>query len=683
MLFSVNKKISIKMALCTVAVTGLTLTGQSQGFDLSKFKRSDLQEKQNRKVTIINSDFQQGGKGWTLRDAGTIDLKGGRNGTSALKIVRANPNAYSMVSQSFKLKSNKFYRFGAWVKTENIKAFKGGAAGLCIEFSGPGENGKRKYMSGYFHSGISGSKNWTLISASKRVPPKADSATIALYLWKGATGTAWYDDVFLTEQGTNLWTAYSLSPYDTPIDGKCTIVMFYDNEPIIKRAAEGALYGQLYFEKINKTVAMKIENNRAVFDLKGIPEGRYNTNFYCLDTVKKIVLYSKSIPVTISNTPLKRKVALDRRGRTLIDGKPFLPIGVFTAGLSKKDIDALISGGVNCALPYGSMSLSFHNKQSIDNTREVLDYCAGENLKIIFSGKDIGSNTRYAVNEWYGVKGQDAIISKLVKSFKDHPAILAWYINDEQPVSEVPRLTKMRQLYNKLDPDHPTYGLDYKYESLPMCGSTADIFGIDYYPIGKNKPYSLIRNEYAMKQLKKLALPMWVVPQMMNMGAFYAANQKDCAEKFRNPTEDEMRSMVLLEVAYGAKGFIFYHYDYLKSWKLPKDNFQKTWPEFCGAVKTLHELTPFILSDKDSETIKLTETTGQVRACKMTDNSGNQAVLLIAIGSDDAKASFALKGKYQSRYGKTTFANGKYTFQSKGISSDVLYFCKADTAALK
>ena len=663
----------IKLCLMFICA-GFTFFSYGKSFDLSKFKRNDLNVQKNRQVTVVNSEFEQAGKGWNTRDTGVIDPTGGRNGTSALKIVRVNPKEYKMVSQTFKLKPNKFYRFGVWVKTENVKAFKGGGAGFCLEFTGPGENGKRKYMSGNFISGISGTKDWTFISAAKRVPKKADTASITLYLWKGATGTAWYDDVFLIEKGTNLWTAYTLSPYNMPIDSKCTIIMFYDNKPIMKRAAHGALYGQLYFEKLNKTFAVKIKNNRAVFDLKGLPNGNYNTKFYCLDTVKKIALYSKTIPITISKTPLKRKVVLDNRGRTLVDGKPFLPIGVFTAGLSKKDIDILSTGGINCALPYGSMSLRFANKKrSIKNTLEVLDYCTEKDVKIIFSGKDIGSNTRYAVNKWYGIKGQDAIVREVIKAFKNHPAILAWYINDEQPVSEVPRLTKMRQLYNKLDPEHPTYGLDYKFESLPMCGPTADIFGIDHYPVEKEKPYSLIKNEYAMKQLKKLALPMWVVPQMMNMGAFYTKNKKECAEKFRNPSEDEMRSMVLLEAIYGAKGFIFYHYNYLKSWKLPKDNFQKEWPNFCKVVKTLHNLKPFILSDKDLEKIKLNEVTGQVRACRMIDNSGNKAVLLVNIGPGNAKASFKLKEKYKSKYGKTTFANNKYTFEGRGISSDILY----------
>jgi hypothetical protein len=647
-----------------------------QGFDLSKFHREDLLQKQNRQVAVVNSGFEQGSQGWKVRGAGGIDPRGGRNGTAALKYVRTDPRSYKLVSQKFSLKSNRFYRFGAWVKTEDVRKVAGGGAGLCLEFSGPGKDGKRKYMSGFFLSGISGTKDWTLLSATKRVPPKADRASLTLYLWKGATGTAWYDDAFLVEQDTNLWTAYTLSAYNTPVDGKCTVALFYDNQSIMKRAAPGALRGQLHFPKLKKTFAVKIENDRAVFDLKGLPEGRHDAEFYCLDTARKVVLYSKAMPLTIRAKAGERRVALDRRGRTWVDGELFLPIGVFTAGLSRKDVDTLSDGGVNCVLPYSSMSLGFdRNERSIEQTREVLNYCSAKNVKVIFSGKDIGSNMRYAVKEWYGAKGQEAIIRKMVNAFKDHPALLAWYINDEQAISEIPRLTKMRQLYNRLDPDHPTYGLDYKFESLPMCGPTADVFGIDHYPVGKKAPYSLVENETGMKQLAKTSLPMWVVPQMMNMGTFYAKTRKECAANFRSPSEAEMRSMVLLEAICGAKGFIFYHYNYLKSWKLPRDNFQREWPKFCAVVKTLQELTPFILSEREARKVKLTAVAGQVRAREMTDNAGNRAVLIVALGPGEAKTIVSLPGqpKLKSKYGLTRhLGNGEYEFTASGINSDIL-----------
>ena len=596
-----------------------------------------------------------------------------------MKYVRTSPKSYKLINQTFyNLKPGKFYKFGVWIKTKNVKAFKGGGAGLCLEFStAKDKNGKRKYLSGNFLTGISGTQNWTLVSATKRVPPNAAKANLTLYLWKGATGTAWYDDVFIEELGANLWTAYTLSPYNTPIDGKCTVIMFYDNKPVMNKAPRNKLYGQLYFKELNKTFAVKIENNKAHFNLKGLPEGTYQTKYYCLDTARKVVLYSKTIPITISKTPLKRKVAIDSKGNTLVNGKKFLPVGVFLAGLNKKDIDTLTAGGVNCVLPYSSLSLRFYRKKnSIQSIKEVLDYCSKKDLKVIFSAKDIGSKNRWGVNKWYGAVGQKEIVRKLTQEFKDHPALFAWYLNDEQPLSEIQRLTQMRQQFNKLDPEHPTYGLDYKAESYPMFGPTADIFGGSDYSIRKKTGNTQVRNEYEMKQFEKMQLPIWVAPQMMNMGAFYGKDKNDCAKKARNPSEAEMRSMVMLHIIYGAKGFIFYHYNYLKSWKLPKDNFEKAWPDFCKVVKTLHDLKPFILSDKPVEKVKLKQIAGQIRGGKLTSDNGANRILLVTIGPGKAKAVISLPGKnnLKSKFGLTkNLGNCKYEFTASGIDSDILY----------
>jgi hypothetical protein len=55
-----------------------------------------------------------------------------------------------------------------------------------------------------------------------------------------------------------------------------------------------------------------------------------------------------------------------------------------------------------------------------------------------------------------GAKGETAVITKVVETFKDHPSLLAWYLCDELPVSMKERLEKRRALVNRLDPFHLT-----------------------------------------------------------------------------------------------------------------------------------------------------------------------------------------------------------------------------------
>ena len=50
--------------------------------------------------------------------------------------------------------------------------------------------------------------------------------------------------------------------------------------------------------------------------------------------------------------PVKRKVYFDRRGRTIVDGKPFFPLGMFTGEVGKEMLDIYAEGPFNCLMPY-------------------------------------------------------------------------------------------------------------------------------------------------------------------------------------------------------------------------------------------------------------------------------------------------------------------------------------------
>lgn len=119
------------------------------------------------------------------------------------------------------------------------------------------------------------------------------------------------------------------------------------------------------------------------------------------------------------------------------------------------------------------------------------------------------------------------------RSAEKHPALLAWYINDEQPSSQIERLTAMRRLFNQMDANHPTYGVLYQYEDLPMYGSTSDIIGVDPYPLNGD---NLKKAVYAMTQSRLAGLPAWVVPQAANI-SIYSSEKK--LENPQNPSEEK------------------------------------------------------------------------------------------------------------------------------------------------
>lgn len=627
--------------------------------DIAGYARQDKAAKQDKEITIENPDFEKGGTGWGLRPCCTIEAGTGRSGTHALKYGRTDAKEYSVISTPVKLKPGAFYRFGAWVKTENVtESRQGGGATVALEFSKT-ENGKKAFLTGRYLKGLTGTNDWTFVSDTVRVPANATGMTLSLYIWKNATGTAWFDDVMVQEQGANLWTLYLRNPYNTAGDGKFLVAISYDG----KLPKEKNLEVRMHIKEPEIIQRAKAADARAEFTLDKLPDGDYEIEFMILDTVKKAVLYSTVIPVKIDrkNNPAVR---IDNYGRTLVNGQLFMPLGAFTGVLNAAVMDALLDAGFNCVLPYGSMSMTLHPEEprSTGQIVKVMDLAEQKGLKVIFSGKDIGSAARHGLMEWQGAEGQDVIVEKLTALLKKHPALLAWYVNDEQPLSQVPRLTAMRRLFNRLDPDHPTYGVLYQYESLPMYGSTCDIIGVDPYPLAEK---SIGRAVYAMTQARLSGLPIWVVPQMSNSAIFRA--DKRLADP-QNPSEEKMRSLVLLEAAYDAKGFIFYKFEDLKSWKLPKDNFAKEWPKVKNVVAMLKTLEPYIMSEHPAELLS----EGEVVAARLRNGDGKSAVLICAIGPDSVNTEFKLDGDYRSLYGRTVRQDGVWKFSGEGISSDIL-----------
>ena len=168
-----------------------------------------------------------------------------------------------------------------------------------------------------------------------------------------------------------------------------------------------------------------------------------------------------------------RKVHFDSRNRTIVDGKPFFPLGMYTSKVTPEDADLLTRNGFNCVMPYWAWALD----------KPVLDHCGKVGLKVIPNIKDGFAGERYCVKEVVDEPTGEAWVSEQVSRFKDHPAILAWYSCDESELSLVPRLRARQRLLERLDPDHPTWVVLYQADRIRKYMGTFDAVGTD--PAGR------------------------------------------------------------------------------------------------------------------------------------------------------------------------------------------------------
>ena len=138
-----------------------------------------------------------------------------------------------------------------------------------------------------------------------------------------------------------------------------------------------------------------------------------------------------------------------------------------------------------------------------------------------------------------------------INELKDHPTLLAWYVNDELFAFYNKDIRNMTLTAHELDPNHPTYSIIMGYGEMRSLLNTSDMFGLDPYPIG----FSEIRDVTSMigKECEEpLGKPNIPALQIFD---WYAYN-KTTSGRPTPPTLQEMTNMCWQAIASGARGFM-------------------------------------------------------------------------------------------------------------------------------
>ena len=419
--------------LCTLSV----LCGENP--DLSGYTRDGAEREAGNLVP--DGDFEKGAGNWTLKGS-SIEKHAGRNGTSALRYERSNPRDYQLAGRSLKLEPGKVYRFGAWVKTERVTKGRGGGATISMDFFRSDGKGGRIWIPGCYSHGLTGTNDWTWCSNAVRVPENAESAVFSLHLRRGATGVAWYDDASVIRlDGGALWSLHPIAPGSVLPEKTLPVSLAYDGGAL----PAGKYVLQMQIPEAGFTRSLSAAE-RMTFPLPELPDGPCEIKFQLLDTVQKRILFTRAFPMSV-RPARTAKVKLDEHGRLLVSGRLFMPIGIFASALIPKELDILRDAGINCILPYGSMELRAdpNAPPSGKQILRAMDFAAERGIMVIFSLKSIHPSTR-----WFGAKGRKAVTESAVRLLKDHPALLAWYTADEKGVGEIPAMTEMRRICNRL-----------------------------------------------------------------------------------------------------------------------------------------------------------------------------------------------------------------------------------------
>jgi hypothetical protein len=250
--------------------------------------------------------------------------------------------------------------------------------------------------------------------------------------------------------------------------------------------------------------------------------------------------------------PARRKVAIDNYGRTIVDGKPFFPMGMYSGPMTAESVKKYAESDFNCIMQYSSP------------TRTQMNLFEKAGLKVIY---DIAS--KYNRED----AGTNFVLNA-IKTFGNHPALLAWYIYDEQPTSLINALEGRQRLIESADPNHPTWCAQDIFSETRYYIGACDIFGGDPYPVSK-RPISVMTDAIREEANGLMGMrPIWQVVQAFGWGWVQNAHASQ-----RRPSELEMRNMAWQAIAGGARGLIFYNFKFVLSEIEGEDSAVVRWEE--------------------------------------------------------------------------------------------------------
>ena len=599
---------------------------------------------------------------WASRKGYRLAPGEGRGGANALIYERENPNDYPLPGIGVKLAPGS-YEFGGWVYCERNAAGEVGGA-ICMEMS---ENGK--HVGGSYRAQRTGPADWRKISAILIVPENRKvSIQFVPYMQKGKCGIVKFSDMYIRHADPVLYASV-LEPRMfhalRPGKNRLTLGVSVMNTPVeeavlqVTLSGEGGEIARKEFTAPEKRIALEFDFPAA---------GKYQLDCVLKDAAGKLLAKDR-VPLAVQEgSSDENVVSMDAKGRMIVNGKKFFPIGVFTnRQISGKqlpltrELELIAEGGFNFVLPYDGLEYKLPDDSSADKEeafRRVLDHLETLNLKILPSLD-------------YVRKGEHARMRRVVTAVRNHPALLGWYLCDEPPLKERDSLRELCRELNLLDPAHPIVGVSLMADGSALYAGTTNIYAFDTYPIyGDTKSIASLPN--SMKQFHDgiasgEGAAFWFVPQWFSWECYAA---KRSAELYRWPTVEESAAMSLLSIMNGANGLLFYSFFDMFRF----GDFEKQWPGLCRVVAMMNEFAPFALGDEPGMKLNVVKQSGDPVFRSFRSDDGRDAVAIVSPGGKKCELTLRLPGKWKSTTGKAQMnPDGSARFAADAISCDILY----------
>lgn len=358
--------------------------------------------------------------------------------------------------------------------------------------------------------------------------------------------------------------------------------------------------------------------------------------------------------------PKPNEVKIDHLTNSLIvDGRPYLPVGFYCDADFGTLAEEESIHGFNMISPYWSRT-SARSADELAQVKKALDRCAS-----------VGVRMNYHIKAaCMGLEGKalDDAIRPEIEAFRDHPALLSWYIADEPEYHSVTpaHLEAAYKLVKKLDPYHPITVCIARLSEMPKFLSAMDIIMSDSYPI-PHMPVTHVGDSMdRAHQGTSNAMPVWVIPQVFGGGEFW----------YREPTAREVRVMTYLALIHGATGI----QSFVRRPPIGNPGSPVVWSECRTLAMETSQIAPAIVSQEKAPAVSSSVPDVQARAfldrgmlfVLAANTSVKPAAMQLKIGAGGAAALASGNGPVGPRNGFSGKADALFERRELDVKDGVL-----------
>jgi hypothetical protein len=415
----------------------------------------------------------------------------------------------------------------------------------------------------------------------------------------------------------------------------------------------------------NLSVVLKINNDTLGF-WKGIPGKRIlripaelnlQPAYYKIIAdigirgwITKYVAFSELIILDYKSNEVKT----DRlTGGLIVNRKPFFPFGFYCYSPVHHTLpEEEAVRGFNMMSPYQRILPS-----TFIQRKAYMDRCAQLGMKVNYNllsvsgGGGVGSKIEGLTDD-----EKKTLLLNEIKAFRDHPALLAWYIADE-PNGYGLSPDSLRIVYNLVRENDPWHPVSVVF-MVPFMSSrkfidALDIVMADPYPV-PDMPVTIVGNvALSLSSEFRGKRPVWIVPQSFGGGELWG----------REPTIQEIRSMTYQSIINGARGIQYFVRQGLNLY--PKST--ATWNE-CGRMAVeIASLTPWLLSEE--ETIPVRPGSGNILVTSAV-HDGQLMIMAANRTNSPQRADYSISIPFSGRV-RVIFEN-RNIYAGSGYFSDQL-----------